>query len=205
MEFRLTYAGELAAYKDRDKRQKRRHSFHIHDVRKHFHKQLKVLWEQHPIMRAQKAVLDKKRNFDGRRMHDFIPAFGFEWLPIVTKENGLICKLDILMLRSGEPGKVIHDVDNRLKTLFDALRMPDSKEELGAGTDRGQATPDPDEIPFYVLLQDDREITHVSVTTDTLLQPVPDVEREELAARLVVGVTVRPYMPYRENLGYAAN
>jgi hypothetical protein len=100
---------------------------------------------------------------------------------------------------------VLHDVDNRLKTLFDALRMPDSPEELGAGTEQGKVSPDADEDPFYVLLQDDREITHVSVMTDTLLEPVPKVppERADLAVRLVVGVTVRPYMPYRENLGYA--
>jgi hypothetical protein len=152
-------------------------------------------------MKAQKDVLDGKVKFDGRRIHYYVDALGFKWLPIVNKNNGLICKLDILMLRAGPPGEVIHDVDNRLKTLFDALRMPDGK-ELGAGTDQGKVNPGPDEVPFYVLLQDDREITHVSVTTYTLLEPVAEVERGELAVRLVVGVTVRPYMPYRENLGY---
>jgi len=45
MEFRLTYAGELLAYKDRNKHQNRQHSLHIHHVRTIFHKQLKVLWD----------------------------------------------------------------------------------------------------------------------------------------------------------------
>ena len=53
-------------------------------------------------------------------MRELFKHDGFEWLPIVTGTNGLICKLDILMLRAGAPGDVLHDVDNRLKTLFDA-------------------------------------------------------------------------------------
>src|SRR5262245_57004992 len=74
---------------------------------------------------------------------------GFDWLPIVTEQNGLICKLDILMLREGVPRAVLHDVDNRLKTLFDALRKAKDAQELGAKTIQGQLTPQPDENPFY--------------------------------------------------------
>ena len=35
------------------------------------------------------------------------------WKPIVTEDNGLICALDILMLRKGPPGEVRTDIDNR--------------------------------------------------------------------------------------------
>jgi hypothetical protein len=64
--------------------------------------------------------------------------------------------------------------------------------------------PGPDEDPFYVLLEDDRLITHIGVTSDTLLELVPDpnVAPDE-AARLVINVTVRPYSPYLETVGYA--
>ena len=58
------------------------------------------------------------------------------------------------------------DIDNRIKVLFDALRMPLNKSEL-----RGQA-PAKDEDPFYCLLQDDNQITEVKITTDRLLTPI---------------------------------
>jgi hypothetical protein len=65
---------------------------------------------------------------------------------------------------------VLQDVDNRLTTIFDALRMPKGPQELGAGTQQGKVSPASNENPFFVLLEDDRLITHVSVTTDMLLE-----------------------------------
>jgi hypothetical protein len=121
---------------------------------------------------------------------------------MVTEENGLICKLDILMLRHGQPGRAIYDVDNRLKTLFDALRKAKVPLELGAGTSSGQVMPAEDEDPFYILLEDDKLITHISVTTDTMLEPVSSVLPNE-AVRLVISVTIRPYRVFPENSGYA--
>lgn len=105
------------------------------------------------------------------------------------------------MLRSGEPGKVLYDIDNRLKTLFDALRMPQGPHELGAGTASGKRKPSSDEDPFYVVLQDDRLITHLSVTSDALLEPVQDVRPEE-AVRLVIDITVKPYHAFAETAGF---
>ena len=49
------------------------------------------------------------------------------------------------------------------KTLFDALRMP---KNLG---ETGKVAPQADESPFFCLLEDDRLITEVRVTTDRLL------------------------------------
>jgi hypothetical protein len=76
--------------------------------------------------------------------------------------------LDILFLRRDQPGGVVRhggDVDNRIKVLLDGLRMPDRVEELG-----GLAI-DADENPFYCLLEDDKLITEVNITTDRLLVP----------------------------------
>ena len=74
----------------------------------------------------------------------------FCWKPIVTENNGLICKLDILMLRKGPPGKTLYDIDNRLKTIFDALRMAQNSQELGHSTSAGKQEPESEERPFYV-------------------------------------------------------
>jgi hypothetical protein len=115
---------------------------------------------------------------------------GFRFVPLVTQQLTLLCGIDILFLRPDSPGAVLNsgDLDNRLKTLFDALRMPTSNEI------NGNLVPQPDEDPFYCLLEDDRLITKVTVETDLLLQPV--VAKSNLYnpndARLVITVRLRP-------------
>lgn len=191
MDFRLTYSGPL--YTTQNDVDVPRRAPHVHSIRCVFHEQLKTLWRQHPTLNAlATSSVDAVTK---------IPRAGFEWVPLVTRANGLICKLDILILRSGPPGRVIADIDNRLKTLFDALRMGHNPDELGAKTRETQINPNDGETPFYVLLENDDLITHVSVTTDMLLQPVKDVPRDN-AVRLVIGVTIRPYHTHVDNADY---
>ena len=69
----------------------------------------------------------------------------------------------MVILKPGGPGAVIReggDLDNQLKTLFDALRQPHDLGELPART----ATPDKDEEPFFCLLQDDQLVSRVDVS-----------------------------------------
>lgn len=196
MEFRLTYSGRLLAHTT-DRRLPER-SLHVHDIRKEFHKQLTVLWQQHPnlnVKRSATAIVG------GQRWQEF-QHDGFTWRPLVTEDNGLICKLEILLLRHGAPGHVMYDIDNRIKTLFDALRMAKGPAELGQNTSAGMQQPEADEVPFLVLLQDDSLITHVAVTSDMLLEPVPNIPPDE-AARVVMDVTVRPYDTHMGNLEFA--
>ena len=97
---------------------------------------------------------------------------------------------------------VRRDLDSRLKTLFDALKMPIEKSQIG----RCQ-TPDADEDPFYCLLEDDKLISHVSVETDTLLEPTAEGLTGNQAkndARLVIDVLVRPYTLTHGNIGFGA-
>jgi hypothetical protein len=51
-------------------------------------------------------------------------------------------------------------------------------------------------------LEDDQLITHLSVDSDALLEPVTGVPQHE-AVRLVVNITVRPYRGFLETVGYA--
>ena len=195
MEFRLTYAGRLLAARN-DKRVLER-SLHVHSLRKHFHAQLKELWAVHPVLVKESEahvglVAGAEQRFNSE---------GFTWLPIITKHNGLICRLDVLMLRHGNPGNVLFDIDNRLKTLFDALKIPLGPRELGEGTSAGKQVPQDSEDPFYVLLENDNLITHVGVTSDRLLEPVLGIPADE-AVRLVIDVTVRPYDVHMENLAF---
>jgi hypothetical protein len=63
--------------------------------------------------------------------------FGYRFVPLVTLDLELLCNIEILFLRFGNPGGVINrvgDIDNRLKTLFDALSMPRDANQLGSFT-----------------------------------------------------------------------
>lgn len=206
MEFRLTYEGMLLAHRN-DKRLPQR-SLHVHAIRKKFQTQLKNLWRSHPVLaHLEHPLIDLSVIAPHTKIEDnpvkSIERYGYSWLPIVQRNNGLVCELDILMLREGSPGGALHDIDNRLKTVFDALRMANGPQELGAGTPHGEQVAGPDEMPFCVLVEDDRLITKVSVATDMLLEPVPDVEDQNDAVRLVIGVTVRPYHVHLDNLAFS--
>ena len=194
MEFRLTYAGKLLAHRGGRLR-------HIHAIRQAFHEQLKYLWNEHPVLslgHSSGPTIPDPETMWGRTF----PQNGVNWKPIATESNGLICGLDILMLRKGSPGKVHTDIDNRLKTLFDALRMPTSTELSSKVSSEEQQTSEPEQDPFYVLLEDDQLITKVAVTSDMLLEPVPEVKRPEDAVRLVINVNIRPYKATWEGLSF---
>jgi hypothetical protein len=79
-----------------------------------------------------------------------------------------------LFLRRDTPGGLVEnggDIDNRIKVLLDGLRMPNIVRELG-----GDGF-EPDENPFYCLLEDDKLIMKISVTTDRLLLLQTSCER----------------------------
>lgn len=111
---------------------------------------------------------------------------GGRFVPLVSKAGGFTCSLEILFLRRDNPGHLIAsggDIDNRIKVLFDGLRMPNTVAELG-GIPLEQ-----DEDPFFCLLEDDNLITSVSVTTDRLL--IPQDSNEKLHdVHLIIHATV---------------
>jgi hypothetical protein len=206
VEFRLTYDGPLFASGN-----KKTHVQHKHDIRRVFHAQLKRLWEMNPqLLEYREAMpLDMGKisyagNPEPTRAEYLAEKFGCEdyrFVPLVTEELEIICALEILILRPDKPGSLIQsgDIDGRLKTIFDALRKPSNKEELAGNT------PEPDEKPFYCLLEDDKLITHISIRTDVLLEPVcakkdvasqigpyPKRQISHDDVRLLLSVTLRP-------------
>lgn len=201
VEFRLTYAGPLYGQNTRESASKVAHK---HALRRHFHRQLKAIWDQHPNLIDYVALAKK---FPDSAMYTTYKREGFAWQPLVRDGmHSIVCRLDILMLRHGGKGGVLTDIDNRLKTLFDALRMVQRPEELPKGETGMPITPAIDEDPFYVLLEDDKLITALSVETDTLLEPVANPEKPdnfvpmENAVRLFISVKARPYRVHMDNL-----
>jgi hypothetical protein len=94
---------------------------------------------------------------------------GFTFAPLVSAKIHFVAEIEILMLRPEAPGAIITqggDIDNRIKTLLDSLKVPEPN-ALPPG-----ATPLPDQSPFFCLLEDDNLVTKLSVNTDRLLEPV---------------------------------
>jgi len=76
------------------------------------------------------------------------------------------------------------DIDNRLKTLLDSLRIPQNKDELPRDD-----SPRDGEDPFYCLLEDDKLITRLDITSDTLLEPQSSPSDVDLVIRVHTKVT----------------
>jgi hypothetical protein len=202
VEFRLIYSGRLPAASGSDTR-----SLDKHRIRKFFHSQLKELWNiQSPMSEWVTRIVPAGNSPTGQEcsLLDSIAQnytrCGFRFVPLVTEGHALCCELDILFLRRDAPGKIIHsggDIDNRIKVLFDALRMPDNCAELGT------SKPSPDEDPMFVLLQSDALITKVSVTTDRLLTALGDDEHHN-DVQLVIAVKVKvvKVSPHLSNLQF---
>ena len=212
VEFRLTYEGLLhATQRDPVQNQRDPRADHKREIRRIFHLQLRRLWEVNPYLKHGYPVtfdwksqsVPKSAVTHGCGIAEFLaPLYkrsGYECVPLVREELGLVCSLSIIFLRPDAPGSVLAsgDIDNRLKTLFDALRLPKGTQELV-----GYESPRNDERPFFCLLEDDSLITHVSVETDTLLQPTGNASNVN-DTRLMIHVKLRPYVvnPSNENFG----
>ena len=77
------------------------------------------------------------------------------------------------------------DLDGRLKTLSDALKMPGpNKNELGGHI------PEDGEDPFYCLLEDDNLISKATIENDVLLEPEKDGDPQNYA-RVIITVEVK--------------
>jgi hypothetical protein len=167
VQFRLIYDGRLPAASVSDTRSTVKHA-----IRKALHPQLDELWSFHPALERIARHTDEQVGavFSG----DAFARCGYRFVPLICNAFGLTCSLDILFLRRDMPGGLIRsggDIDNRLKVLFDALRVPQNCSELAG------ATPEPHEANrFFCLLEDDALITELRVTTDWLLTPRADGE-----------------------------
>ena len=142
--------------------------------------------EQMRQIGAYREALEERRK---RGILTTVHRKDFTFIPLATEEFNLVCDLDILFLRAEEPGSLFTnaagDLDNRLKLLFDALRVPKDVNELPA-----DARPSAGERPFFCLLGDDKVITAFRVESERLLLPSERPERRG-EAKLVIRVTIK--------------
>ena len=116
---------------------------------------------------------------------------GYKFIPLVTEDLFLRCSLDFLVLRPEEPRLIMQsgDLDAKIKTVFDALRLPSNLAETG-GTG-----PQEDETPFYCLLEDDKLISEIRVTSDELLLLPKERAVNAHDVFLVIHVRLQPFQP----------
>lgn len=173
MELTLFYRGEVLSSGNTkgEGLSKRRHK---HALRKAFANQLeRVRGNPLPLFDFGKLVEkgDKKIKYWAR----------------VTRANSSLAEVDIFMLRPEPPGSIVQqggDIDNRLKTILDALRIPTFEElppeEVDAMAQPGKT--------FCCVLEDDSLITAVSVRTDRLLDVDPGSNPHEAVVLIKVRI-----------------
>ena len=172
MKFTLYYKGPLKANgKPKDKQK----------LRRNFHSQLKDLWCRPPL-KDQCKWLDKDYELNVLKQVD-----GWTFASIINEKHHLIANLNITLLSPEDPGHIITqsgDIDNRLKTLLDALTIP-KPEQIPKGD-----SAEKDEQPFHCLLEDDNLITGLTVTVDRLLGSGDGGDSSEVLMLIGVEVSV---------------
>ena len=205
MKFTLLFDGALPAQNPHDGRIDYKHS-----IRTELHSQLVEVWQSKTVLKHYYEAIMQRRDtapeiassqvLNGRQrgfMEQTVRG-NFKFLPLVRAKNKLLCELDILFLRKEPAGSLFTtnaggDLDNRLKVLFDALRIPEVK-ELPA-----DASPTADQVPFFCLLENDPLITAVRLESDRLYEA--DGKRDRV--RLVIKVTVKAQVFDMDTLEFA--
>ncbi len=186
MRLTLTYEGALHAASSGNTQMPEKHR-----IRRAFHRQLMDIWNDPPLSDSLNRwkILSRQQQLDpGPNLSTYgVDVGAYRCVPLVTKRLWAVCELDILFLRRESAGGIVNqagDIDNRLKVLFDALRMPLDANELPAS-----AEPDSTEMPFFCLLENDSLITAFRIESERLLGPF-EPERES-NVKLVIRATVK--------------
>ena len=199
MRFHLVYNGPLPASASSSK------PADVRRIREALHPQFAHLWETHPaleILKREGAIrvrhnsitlysghhqpspreLASQPNSEYVDLVTTIAVGDFKYCPLVRESLSLSCELKILFLRQQDPGSLISqggDIDNRIKTLLDALRMPTKDEQDRAGSPEGDL--------LFCLMESDTLVSRLDVDTDRLLFPQTTRPHE---VHLVIEVTL---------------
>lgn len=173
MEFRLIYEGPLHGQGAK--------SAHKWEIRRALHPQLKRLWQERPL--ADQAAVLLAHPAQAAKPSVIVEKGGLLFAPLVTQRLDLYAELSVLLFRQQPRGTLITDggdIDNRLKTLLDGLRVP-----RGALEGRQDLPAEADPSPLYCLLEDDSLVTKVTVESEQLLRPA---KPDEVVAIIAVHV-----------------
>ena len=163
MEFRLIYEGPLRGQGAK--------SSHKWEIRRALHPQLQRLWQEHPLRDVAGTLLAHPAR--PGKVSVIVEKGGLLFAPLVTQRLNLYVELSVLLFRQQPRGTLITDggdIDNRLKTLLDGLRVPH-----GSMEGRTELPDEPDPRRFGCLREDGSPGSNVSVRSEPSLRPaLPD-------------------------------
>jgi hypothetical protein len=145
MEFNLFYRGAIKSNSGHDEK---------HEIRLEFHKQLNLLWTLAPL----KFHTDWKQIRENKELNSKIGLNNYVFL--VSSNLNMYVELNINFLIPRKTS--FQDIDNKLKTLCDALHLPDKNTEA--------SKPRYDIQPILCLLEDDNLIYKLNADTEYLLE-----------------------------------
>lgn len=194
LKFTLTYEGELRTGNSRGS-DGRTPADRKQALREHFHQQLHRLWKVDSFLSNWQKIGDCSH----QKMESFLESSspsisGISFIPLVSRSSCVDCWVDFRILRPGHDMVNAPDIDNQVKVMFDGLKMPRTKDEMGRDH---SASPS----PLYVLLEDDSLVSKLTSTQDELLQPIlgkQDVAKNDV--RVLIDVHIRPQIPTAENV-----
>lgn len=154
MKFTLVYQGDLPPTGNPETKWR---------IRRQLEPQLRGLWNSSQMDGVRK-YLDRGNPANGG-LYLGIPKEGIEFFPLICERMSLRAELDVLLLSSELPGGMLHagDLDNRFKTLLDALSIPGNAQQFPEGADTE------DDKQLFCLLEDDRLVTRLDIRNDRLL------------------------------------
>lgn len=188
MKFTLHYRGELPSGNSRRTRKAKAR------IRSIVASQLEDLWNQVPLKHLRDKFLDPESELTAP-ITAVKKIKGQQFASVVNKNNHLVAELDILFLRPEEPGSLITqsgDVDNRIKTLLDALSIPKENQIDDQSDANGKLV--------HCLLEDDNLITGLNVSVNRLLDP-----KNKNEVLLVISVKVSFTEALISNLDFASS
>jgi hypothetical protein len=168
----LTYRGPLPTCSRTDSRAVEKAT-----LRQHFSIQLERHWQQNKSLSdkldslMEPATIEKGRflkpvSLISNFYRIYLELGSCRFIPLIARLQRELCDLEIRWLRNEAPGAIYcsGDIDGRLKTLFDALRIPhDEKEAILSRQNKASC---------FCLLEDDSMIRNLTIATGRLLEPM---------------------------------
>lgn len=158
MEFCLHYYGTL---KSRDNASGK------HQIRQQLHPQIRSVCLSEQFSNMFDEFNDTSKHDEP---HMFSDIGGKRFWFLICEGWKTIVDLNITILLPHAVGAIVHnggDIDNRIKTLFDALRIPAVKSEIPSNDSFNYK-----KEGMFCLLQDDKLINRVSITSYQDHEPI---------------------------------
>lgn len=147
MKFKLIYQGEVKIHP-------KKRTQHIHAIRQQLAPQMAKLLSIPPYSKICDFISGK----NGLKKKDIVRHVGgIDFIPVISPSLNLLAELDVQLMHPELLGTPRADIDNRMKTLLDALRRPQNEHEVPDNAERGGK--------MHVLLDDDHLVTKMTVNT----------------------------------------